>query len=230
MNAPNIVTREEWLDQRRALLEKEKAFTRQRDELSQLRRELPWVLIDKDYCFIDENGEHSLLDLFGDRKQLMFYHFMYSPDWEEGCQSCSYWADTFNGIDVHLANRDIAFMAVSTAPIDTLLKYKERLAWNFRWVSVSNSDFNRDFHVSFDAKSKEEDAIDYNYKKQSFYMPELPGVSVFIRDARDRIYHTYSTYSRGVDILNAAYNYIDLSPLGRHEENGQSWVRRNDEY
>jgi predicted dithiol-disulfide oxidoreductase (DUF899 family) len=230
MNAPKIVTRDEWLKDRRALLEKEKVFTRQRDELSEQRRELPWVMVDKDYRFTDVNGEHSMLDLFGECKQLMFYHFMYSADWEQGCQSCSYWADSFNGIDMHLAGRDIAFMAVSSAPIDTLEKYKERLGWRFRWVSVSDSDFNRDYHVSFDAQSKEEGAIDYNYKKQSFYMEELPGVSVFIRDESNRIFHTYSTYSRGVDILNAAYNYIDLSPLGRNEENGQSWVRRNDEY
>ena len=230
MNAPKIVSRSEWLKERTALLEKEKAFTRQRDELSQQRRDLPWVQLDKDYSFIDSAGTHTMLELFGNRKQLMFYHFMYGPNWDAGCQSCSFWADNFNRIDRHLAQRDIAFMAVSSAPIDILEAYKKRLGWQFRWVSASDSDFNRDFHVSFDEQSREVGSIDYNYKKQSFFMDELPGVSVFIKDEKDVIYHTYSTYSRGLDILNGAYNFIDLAPLGRHEDNGQSWVRRWDEY
>ncbi|MFK7892675.1 MAG: DUF899 domain-containing protein [Granulosicoccus sp.] len=230
MNAPDIVSRDAWLEKRLALLKLEKAFTRQRDELSKLRRELPWVAVEKDYRFVDVDGEYSMLELFGDQKQLMLYHFMFGADWEAGCASCSFWADNFDGIDIHLAQRDIAFMAVSSAPIEKLDQFRKRLGWRFRWLSTSQGDFNRDYRVSFDESARAAGEIDYNYRTQAFYMDELPGVSVFIRDSENRIFHTYSTYSRGVDILNGAYNYIDLAPLGRHEDNGQSWVRLHDEY
>ncbi|MBX2885772.1 MAG: DUF899 domain-containing protein [Granulosicoccus sp.] len=230
MNAPEIVSRDVWLEKRRALLDAEKAFTRQRDDLSKLRRELPWVAVEKNYRFFDVNGEHSMLELFGDHQQLMFYHFMFGADWDAGCDSCSFWADNFEGIDIHLAQRDIAFMAVSSAPVEKLEEYRKRLGWRFRWLSTGQGDFNRDYQVSFGESAKAAGEIDYNYRKQSFYMDELPGVSVFIRDSENQIFHTYSTYARGVDILNGAYNFIDLTPLGRHEDNGQSWVKRHDEY
>ena len=228
MSANNpVVSREEWLKHRLDLLKKEKALTRQRDELSHQRRELPWVLIDKDYRFFDNHGEHSMLSMFEGQRQLVFYHFMFGADWDAGCSSCSFWADNFNGIDCHLANRDVSFAVVSSADADTLERYKNRMGWNFRWVSAP--DFNQDFYVSFNNDAKDKGSIYYNFSDQNFFMQELPGVSVFIKDDNN-IYHTYSTYSRGVDLLNSAYNFLDLTPLGRNEDNGLSWVRRHDEY
>lgn len=230
MSNPNIVSRDQWLKLRLALLEKEKELTRLRDEVSQQRQALPWVEVTSDYRFNGADGELTLLDLFGQCRQLMVYHFMYGEDWEEGCTSCTFWADNFNGIDVHLAHRDISFLAVSNASYPTLASYAQRFGWDFRWVSAGGSSFSQDFNVSFDAAAREQNRIHYNYKDQDWYMDELPGVSVFIRDEANQVFHTYSTYARGLDILNGAYNYIDLAPLGRHEENGMSWLRRRDQY
>jgi predicted dithiol-disulfide oxidoreductase (DUF899 family) len=161
----------------------------------------------------------------------MIYHFMLGPDWEEGCPSCSFWADNFNGIDIHLAHRDISFLAVSRAGYEKIEAYKQRMGWSFKWVSSQNNDFNYDFCVSFSPEDKEANEITYNYIKQPYFIDELPGVSVFIKNAQGDIFHTYSTYSRGLDILNGAYNYIDLSPKGRDEESGaMNWLRRHDQY
>lgn len=231
MKPNTIVSQEDWLIARKQLLKKEKEFTRLRDELSAERRQLPWVKVDKDYAFDGENGQESLVDLFGDKSQLMIYHFMLGPDWDEGCPSCSFWADNFNGIDIHLAHRDIAFLAVSRGDYDKLAAYKKRMGWSFKWVSSLNNDFNYDLGVSFSPEEKEKNEITYNYLKQPYFIDELVGVSVFYKNEDNEVFHTYSTYSRGVDILNGAYNYIDLSPKGRDEGDGiMNWLRRHDQY
>ncbi|MDH5356065.1 MAG: thioredoxin family protein [Gammaproteobacteria bacterium] len=230
MNTPKLVSQIEWLDARKKLLVREKELTRLRDQIAVERRELPWVKVDREYIFHDANGQKTLSDLFGDKSQLMIYHFMLGPDWEEGCTSCSFWADNFNGIDIHLAHRDISFLAVSRAEYDKLAAYKKRMGWTFNWVSSFGSDFNYDYQVSFTPEQKEKNATEYNYRGTEFFSDELVGVSVFAKDEQGEVFHTYSTYSRGVDMLNGAYNYIDLSPKGRDEENGMSWLRRHDEY
>nr|MBX2823620.1 DUF899 domain-containing protein [Gammaproteobacteria bacterium] len=214
----------------RRLLDREKALTRLRDEIAEERRALPRVAVEKDYSFEGENGSLSMLELFGNCSQLMIYHFMYSPDWDGGCTSCSFWADNFDGIDTHLAHRDISFLAVSNAPFPTLQTYAQRFDWKFRWYSTNGSGFSEDFGVTFGESERKQNRIHYNYRDQDFYTEELPGVSVFVRDADDGIFHTYSTYARGLDILNGAYHYIDLAPRGRHEDDGMSWLRRKDEY
>jgi len=230
MKTHTIVSQEEWLEARKILLVKEKEFTRLRDQLSQHRRSLPWVKLEKHYVFAGADGQQSLSDLFAGKSQLIIYHFMFGPDWEESCPSCSFWADNFDGIAIHLAHRDITFMAISNAEYEKLEAYKQRMGWEFNWVSSLHSDFNYDFGVSFTPEEKEKDETFYNYRKQAYFIDELPGVSVFYKDEQGDIYHTYSTYARGLDILNGAYNYIDLSPKGRDEESGMSWVRRHDQY
>jgi len=225
-----VVTRDEWLKQRLDLLENEKALTRMRDDIARQRRELPRVPVEREYRFVGADGDQSLLELFGDCSQLMVYHFMYASDWDSGCTSCTYWADNFDGIDAHLAHRDISFLAVSNAPYAALQAYADRFGWSFRWYSTAGSGFSEDFNVTFGDAERGQNEIYYNYREQGFFTEELPGVSVFIRDAQNRVYHTYSTYSRGLDMLNGAYNYIDLAPRGRHEEDGMSWLRRRDEY
>lgn len=231
MTSHTVVSQQEWLKAREELLLKEKEFTRLRDQLSAERRALPWVKVDKNYIFDGPDGKQSLADLFEDKSQLMIYHFMLGPDWDEGCPSCSFWADNFDGIDIHLAHRDIAFLAVSRGSYQQLEAYKKRMGWSFKWVSSLNSDFNYDLGVSFTPEEKETNEISYNYRKQPYFMDELPGVSVFFRNEQGEIFHTYSTYSRGLDILNGAYNFIDLSPKGRDEEDGiMKWLRRHDQY
>lgn len=229
-----ITTRKEWLSARLALLEKEKAHTRLKDELSAERRALPWVALDKDYSFTTENGAASLLDLFGNHSQLIVYHFMFGPAWEEGCKSCSFWADSFNGLEPHLNGRDIAFVAVSKAPMSKLAPFKKRMGWKFNWVSSSENSFNADFDVSFGADHRPEEPVRYNFKDNAIYpMDEAHGTSVFVRDESGTIYHTYSTYGRGLDITNAAYSYIDMTPNGRNEPaegNPMEWVRHHDSY
>lgn len=230
MTKHTIANREQWLQQRKSLLQKEKELTRLRDELSRERRQLPWLPVDKDYAFTDATGTHTLADIFGDCSQLVVYHFMFGPNWEEGCTSCSWWADNYNGVDIHLKHRDIALVAVSSAPYKKLAAYRQRLGWNFRWLSSGDSDFNTDYHVSFGESAKADNRIHYNYVDQNWYMDELPGVSVFAKDESGKVHHTYSTYSRGLDMLNGAYQLIDLTPAGRNEDNGMSWLRRNDDY
>jgi predicted dithiol-disulfide oxidoreductase (DUF899 family) len=231
MKNHTIVSQEEWLIARKELLAKEKEFTHLRDQLSAERRELPWVKVDKDYVFDGKEGEQNLTDLFGDKSQLMIYHFMLGPDWDEGCPSCSFWADNFNGIDIHLAHRDIAFLAVSRGNYEKLASYKKRMGWSFKWMSSLNSDFNYDMGVSFSAEEKENNETTYNYRKQPYFIDELQSVSVFYKNDQGEIFHTYSTYSRGIDILNGAYNYIDLAPKGRDEGDGiMNWLHRHDQY
>jgi predicted dithiol-disulfide oxidoreductase (DUF899 family) len=225
-----IVSHEEWLKSRKELLAKEKEFTHARDALSAARRELPWEKVEKDYVFAGPSGQETLADLFAGKSQLIIYHFMFHPDWDEGCKSCSWWTDNFNGIDVHLKHRDIAFLAVSRAPSTKLEAYKKRMGWSFKWMSSFGSEFNFDYGVSFTPEQIANGAT-INYGAKNHFGEEIVGVSVFAKGDDGAIYHTYSTYSRGVDILNGAYNYIDLTPEGRDEGGRtQYWVRRHDQY
>ena len=231
---PNaIVSRDEWLAARKRILAKEKELTRQRDELSRERRELPWVKVEKNYVFDTPDGKRTLSDLFEGRSQLVVYHFMFGPDWEQGCKSCSFWADNFNGIVVHLEHRDVTMVAVSRAPLDKLQAFKKRMGWEFRWVSSFGNEFNRDFHVSFTPEELSKGAVYYNYGLMKFPSDEGPGVSVFYRDATGEVFHTYSCYSRGLDMVNGAYHYLDLVPKGRDEAQlpfSMAWVKHHDRY
>ncbi len=232
MNHPTA-SREAWLDARRALLEREKAFTRERDALAAARRALPWVEVVEDYRFESETGEIGLGDLFGGRSQLIVSHFMFGPDWKAGCPSCSFWADGYDPTVVHLAARDVAFAAVSRAPLAALLAYRDRMGWSFPWVSSLHSAFNRDFGVSFDEEALAVGPVAYNYRETAMRSSEAPGLSVFCKDEAGRIFHTYSCYSRGLDSMNAAYQLLDIVPRGRNEQDlpfPMSWVRRRDEY
>ena len=234
MNNQKIVSREEWVAARTAYLAKEKAFTRQRDQLSQERRELPWVKVDHDYLFDGPNGKESLSDLFDGRSQLIIYHFMYGPDWKEGCPSCSFWADNYNDVIVHLNHRDITMLAVSRTSMANINAYKQRMGWNFKWVSSLENDFNFDYQVSATAEQLEAKEMVYNYKQTGGWAAEeMPGISVFYKNEAGEIFHTYSTYSRGLDMLNGAYHFMDLVPKGRDESDlpyTMAWLKRNDSY
>ena len=228
----SVVSNQEWTKARKALLEKEKALTRQRDELARERRELPWEKVTKDYIFEGPEGTQSLDDLFAGRAQLIVYHFMYGPDWEEGCPSCSFWADNFEGIAIHLAHRDATLVAISRAPYELLAAYRRRMGWTFPWYSSQGSDFNFDYHVSYTREQVDSGEAEYNYRQTSV-LEELPGISVFYRDEAGDVYHTYSTYSRGLDMLNGAYHFMDLLPKGRDEAElpwTMAWLRRHDQY
>lgn len=227
-----LTSRQQWIEARKELLAKEKEFNKLRDELSQQRRELPWVEVSKPYRFEGETGTRSLGDLFGDHSQLIVFHFMFGPDWEEGCPSCSFWADNFEGIPVHLAHRDAAFVAISRAPYEKLSAYRQRMAWTFPWYSSVDNDFNFDFHVSFSQEQIEAGEAEYNYR-QTNILGELPGISVFCRGEHGEIFHSYSTYARGLDMLNGAYHLMDILPKGRDESElprPMAWLRRHDQY
>lgn len=221
----NVVTHAEWIEARRTLLAREKEFTRERDALSAARRALPMERVEKAYAFEEPSGRRTLLDLFEGRKQLIVYHFMFDPSWDEGCRSCSFVADNFANAIVHLAAYDTSFAVISRAPLSKLEPYRKRLGWTFRWLSSEKSDFNYDYGVSF----VPEQGGEYNYAKRSSNGTEAPGASVFVREG-DAIFHTYSTYARGLDILLGAYNYLDLTPLGRQEDVPMERVRRRDQY
>lgn len=226
-----IVSRDEWLAARRAFLAREKDFTRQRDALSAARRDLPWEKVEKTYVFDGPDGRETLADLFAGKSQLIVYHFMFAPEWEEGCKSCSFWADNFERLPVHLKHRDTTMLAVSRAPLAKLQAYARRLGWTFKWVSSGGNDFNYDYHVSFMPDEVASGEIAYNYGKFPMKAPEMPGISVFYKDAAGDIFHTYSSYSRGIDMMNNAYHYLDLTPKGRDEGEGiMAWLRRNDDY
>jgi len=227
-----VVSRDEWLKARRAHLAAEKEFTRRRDELSRQRRELPWERVDKNYVFEGPNGPQSLADLFAGRNQLIVYHFMLGPNWEEGCKSCSFLADHFDATRIHLAHRDVTFAVVSQAPLPRIQAFQQRMGWRFPWVSAFANDFQRDYGVHF---SKEELAgeVNYNYQKTRFGVEEAPGLSVFYKDEAGGIFHTYSTYARGLDMLVGAYQFLDLAPKGRDEDDlafTMAWVRHHDRY
>ena len=226
-----VVSHEEWIAARTAFLAKEKEFTRRRDELNQERRELPWEAVAKTYAFEGSDGKQTLPELFDGRSQLIIYHFMFEPEWDAGCKHCSFWADNFNGIVVHVNHRDATLIAVSRAPYAKLAAYKKRMGWSFKWVSSFGSDFNFDYGVSFTPEQLARKEASYNYTMQNPGYAEREGASVFYKDAGGRVFHTYSTYARGIDMLNAAYHYIDLLPKGRDEgERPQTWVRRHNEY
>ncbi len=232
MQNHQVVSREEWLSARKAHLAREKEFTRLRDQLSAQRRQLPWVKVDKPYEFEGSDGKQTLAELFEGRSQLVVYHFMFHPDWEEGCKSCSFWADNFNGIITHLNHRDVSMVAISRAPLVKLEAYRKRMGWSFKWLSSLHSDFNRDYHVSF-TPEEIKGAVDYNYQRGKFPVAEAPGISVFYMDKDGNIYHTYSCYARGLDMLNGAYHYLDLVPKGRDEQglsHSMEWLRRRDQY
>jgi predicted dithiol-disulfide oxidoreductase (DUF899 family) len=233
MNDPTIATREQWLAARLDLLEAEKEFTRQRDALTRRRMAMPWERVEKAYRFEGPNGALSLADLFDGRSQLIVYHFMFAPDWDEACKSCSFWADNFNHIPVHLNHRDVTFTAVSRAPLAKINAYKKRMGWSFPWVSSDGNDFNFDYQASFTPEQLAEGKAYYNYRIQPNTVSDQVGISVFARDERGEMFHTYSCYSRGVDMLNGAYHYLDLVPKGRDEDDlkfTMAWVRRHDQY
>ena len=227
-----VASREEWLRARKALLAREKEHTRQRDELTRARMALPWVRVEKDYRFTGPQGELSLGDLFRGRSQLLVYHFMFGPDWEEGCQSCSLISDHVDGALPHLEARGVSFTAVSRAPIAKLAAFQKRLGWRFPWVSSGKNTFNHDFGVSFTAEEMRGE-VTYNFEQMQGFLEDLPGISAFFRDSDGRIYHTYSTYARGCEPPIGAYAWLDYAPLGRNEDdlaNTMAWVRHHDRY
>jgi predicted dithiol-disulfide oxidoreductase (DUF899 family) len=233
MENHKVVPHGEWIEARQQFLAREKEFTRLRDQLSQQRRDLPWERVDREYVFNGPNGKETLSDLFAGKRQLIVYHFMFGPDEEAGCPHCSFWADNFNEIIVHLNQRDVTMVAVSRAPFSTLAAYKKRMGWNFKWVSSSETDFNFDYHVSFTPEEMAKNEVFYNYTMQEPASSEREGVSVFYKDPAGSVFHTYSAYARGIDMMNTAYHYLDLTPKGRDEAGHdftQFWVRRHDEY
>lgn len=234
MNNRKVVSEEQWLEARRAHLAKEKQLTRQRDQLARERRDLPWVRVEKNYVFDSPRGKMTLGDLFGDRSQLLIYHFMFGPEWKEGCPSCSFVSDHLDGAVPHLAARDVSLMMVSRAPLAKIEAFKQRMGWRFPWVSSFGSDFNYDFHASFSPEQKKHGKVDYNYTMQEFPSDEAPGASVFYKDrSTGEIFHTYSTYGRGLDAFVGTYTLLDLVPKGRDEDElgfSMEWVRHHDRY
>jgi predicted dithiol-disulfide oxidoreductase (DUF899 family) len=225
-----VVSRQEWLARREAFLVAEKAHIRAGDELARKRRELPWEKLEKSYVFEGPRGKVGLADLFGDHSQLIVYHFMFSPDDSEGCKHCSFWADNFASIPIHLAHRDAAFTAISRAPLAKIQAFQKRMGWSFSWVSSAGTEFNYDFQASFHEADIKAASAYYNFKKQDPGWPDREGISIFAKDGRD-IFHTYSTYARGIEVVNGAYAFIDLLPKGRDEGEGpQAWVRYHDRY
>jgi predicted dithiol-disulfide oxidoreductase (DUF899 family) len=229
----SIVSSERWLAERKALLAQEKELTQLHDRIAQARRALPWVRIEKDYVFDTAEGPRSLAELFDGRRQLLVQHFMLGPDWAQGCPSCSYMADHADGMNVHLAQRDVTFLAVSRAPLAQIERFHQRMGWKFRWVSSHGSDFNHDFGVSFTQQQIASGKVAYNYTTQAFPAEEAPGLSVFYRDDTGAVFHTYSTYGRGVEVMMGTYQMLDLTPRGRDEHNPgrtMDWVRHHDRY
>ena len=228
-----IVSKEEWIAARKRLLKKEKEATRLSDELGAERRKLPWVKVGKNYVFDTPGGKMTLADLFGDRSQLVVYHFMFGPDWQEGCPSCSFVCDHIDGTLPHLAARDVSVAVVSRAPLAKIEGFKRRMGWRFKWVSSHGSDFNGDYHVSFTEAELAKGKVDYNYTMQEFPSAEAPGLSVFHKDAAGDIYHTYSTYGRGLELLMGTYMVLDVTPKGRDEDHfgfPMEWIRYHDRY
>jgi predicted dithiol-disulfide oxidoreductase (DUF899 family) len=232
-DSDKIVSHEQWIVARKELLAKEKEYTRLGDELARRRRELPRERVTKDYVFDGPAGKETLSQLFAGRSQLAVYHFMFNPRWEEGCPHCSFWADNFNGIDIHLAHRDVTFVAISHAPLSKLEAFKRRMGWGFKWVSAGENGFNYDYYVSFRPEEMAKGEIFHNYETTKQVMAEHAGASAFYKNAEGEIFHTYSCYARGLDALNGAYHWLDRMPRGRDEEGlafSQAWVRYHDRY
>ena len=235
MDAVNhkVVSETEWMEAHKAFLAKEKELTRQRDELSRQRRALPWVKVKKDYVFDGPGGKRTLAELFDGRSQLVVYHFMFGPDWEQGCPSCSMAADHLDSSLVHLIQRGVTLTAISRAPLDKIEAFKKRMGWRFPWASSYGTDFNRDYHVSFTQEEMANSKTYYNFGTRDFPSEEAPGISVFYRDGNNDVFHTYSSYGRGLEWLLGAYSYLDLVPKGRDEDNlpyPMAWVRHHDRY
>jgi predicted dithiol-disulfide oxidoreductase (DUF899 family) len=229
--AHKVVSSDKWMAARKKLLAKEKQLTRLADKLAKERRALPWEAVTKEYVFDGPDGKETLARLFDGRSQLVVYHFMFGPDWDAGCPHCSRWADNFNGIIAHLNQRDVTMVAVSRAPYERLAAYRRRMGWSFKWVSSFGTDFNFDFHVSFTPEEMGGKKAFYNFKMQNPDASEREGVSVFVKDAKGKVYRSYSTFARGIEALNLDYKYLDVVPKGRDEDGrGPFWVRRRDEY
>ena len=226
-----VVSHEDWLAAREAFLAEEKAYMRQGDELARKRRELPWEKVEKTYVFEGPGGKATLAELFGKHSQLIVYHFMFPPEDEAGCKHCSFWADNFNGIDIHLAHRDAAFVAISRAPVAKLETFKRRMGWSFAWWSSRGTDFNYDFQASFSPEQIASGKAYYNFKAQEIDIADREGISIFYKDRHGDVFHTYSCYARGIEVVNGAYHFIDMLPKGRDEGGRpQSWVRYHDRY
>ncbi len=233
MEKRQVVSHDEWLKARLELLAAEKEFTRQRDALTRRRMAMPWERVEKNYVFDTPEGRRTLANLFDGRRQLLVQHFMLGPGWQEGCKSCSFMADHTDGMNVHLAHRDVTFVAISRAPLGEIERFRRRMGWQFKWVSSHGSDFNYDFHVSFTPEEVARGKVDYNYGKWPYAHEELPGISVFCKDDAGNVVHTYSAYGRGVEVMMGAYSLLDLVPKGRDEDDQKytmEWVRHHDRY
>ncbi len=228
-----VVTRDRWLTERKALLQREKELTRLHDQIARERRALPWVRIDKRYVFDTPQGPRTLAELFDGRRQLLVQHFMFAPGWQQGCKSCSYMADHSDGANIHLAQRDVTLLAISRAPLADIERFRRRMGWQFGWVSSNGSDFNQDFGVTFTPEAVAKGEVEYNFGLRAFPQEEAPGVSVFYKDDADEVFHTYSRYGRGVEVMMGAYSLLDLTPMGRDEDHlghTMAWVRHHDRY
>jgi predicted dithiol-disulfide oxidoreductase (DUF899 family) len=227
-----VVSQKEWLAARKELLAKEKKFSRVRDELNRERRALPWVKVEKDYVFDGPDGKKTLSDLFDGKSQLIVYHFMFGPDWGDGCAHCSFWADHYDSVTLHIGQRDTALVVISRAPFKEIKPFKKRMGWKFNWFSSNKNSFNFDFNVAFTPEELKNGKAIYNYEPLDMDIDEREGVSAFYKDSQGDIYHTYSSYARGIDLLNTTYNFIDLTAKGRDEdpEHSQDWVRYHDKY
>lgn len=227
-----VVPQKQWLAARKKLLAEEKKFTKLRDKLNQKRRDLPWVKVEKEYVFEGPDGKETLSDLFGGKSQLVIYHFMFGPDWDEGCSHCSFWADHYDGTLPHLPQRDTRLVVISRAPFNRIKAFQKRMGWHFKWLSSAKTDFNFDYHVSFTPEEIRNGTAIYNYRPLDMDIDEREGVSAFYKDAKGNLYHTYSSYERGIDMLNTTYHFLDLTAKGRNEnpEHSQDWVRFHDQY
>ena len=227
-----VVLQKDWLSARKKLLVKEKKFSKLRDELNKERRKLPWVKVEKEYVFDGPEGKTTLANLFCGKSQLIIYHFMFGPGWKDGCPHCSFWADHFDSANIHLGQPDKTFAVVSRAPLKEIEPFKKRMGWRFQWVSSNETDFNFDFNVSFTPEQIKSGTLPYNYGKIKMKIDELQGVSAFYKDKKGDIYHTYSSYARGIDLMNTTYNFLDLTAKGRDEnpDSSQDWVRYHDKY
>ena len=227
-----VVSQREWITARKKLLVEEKKFSKLRDQLNRQRRRLPWVKVEKEYIFDGPTGRVTLADLFDGKSQLIIYHFMFGPGWGTGCAHCSFWADHYDGVNLHIGQRDTAFAVVSRAPLAEIVPFKKRMGWKFNWVSSHDTDFNFDFGVSFTPEQIKRGLLPYNYGWWRMKTDEMPGVSVFYRAKNGDIYHTYSAYARGIDLMNTTYNFLDLTAKGRDEDpdGPQDWVRYHDKY
>ena len=232
LNHP-VVPKTQWLAERKALLAREKELTRLRDQIASERRALPWERVDKDYVFEAPEGRRTLAELFEGRRQLLVQHFMLGPGWEQGCASCSYMSDHISGMQVHLEHRDVTVLVVSRAPLAEIERFRRRMGWHFKWVSSNGNDFNYDFGVSFTPEERAKGEVNYNYGMRAFPSEEAPGISVFYKNDTSEVFHTYSTYGRGVEVMMGTYKLLDLTPKGRDEHNpghAMDWVRHHDRY